>query len=64
MAGSTQSGDATGGNGKGHGPGGNAYTGSSGKAHGGDVINKGTSITNQPDMDSKPLIHLSGTCEF
>lgn len=46
----SESGVARGGNGDGHGPGGNAYTGASGKAHGGDIINDGGSVANTVDM--------------
>ena len=38
-AGSSFSGFAFGGNGQGHGPGGNAYTGATGASRGGNVIN-------------------------
>lgn len=49
-AGMSVSGSAAGGAGFGHGPGGNAYTGASGKTHGGDVINSGGGIDNTVDM--------------
>ncbi|KAI0651587.1 hypothetical protein C8Q79DRAFT_1004867 [Trametes meyenii] len=45
-AGTTFSGDADGGNGNGLGPGGNAYTGASGPARGGNVVNYGGTIDN------------------
>ncbi|CCM01640.1 uncharacterized protein FIBRA_03701 [Fibroporia radiculosa] len=46
-AGDTYSGDADGGNGNGYGPGGNAYTGSTGSAKGGSVYNFGGTIDNE-----------------
>lgn len=45
-AGASESGDAEGGDGRGRAPGGNAYTGSTGRASGGNVINKSGSIDN------------------
>ncbi len=48
-AGTTFSGDADGGNGNGYGPGGNAYSGSSGPAVGGYIYNSGGTIDNAAD---------------
>lgn len=45
-AGASESGDAEGGDGRGRAPGGNAYTGSTGRASGGNVINESGSIDN------------------
>lgn len=55
-AGDSFSGEAEGGNGGGHGPGGNAYTGATGKAHGGDVINDGGAVDNEVDMTCEPFM--------
>lgn len=52
-SGDSESGEAIGGSGFGHGPGGNAYTGATGKSHGGDVINSGGGIENTVDMTCK-----------
>ncbi|CDO70265.1 hypothetical protein BN946_scf184942.g65 [Trametes cinnabarina] len=51
-AGTTFSGDADGGNGNGLGPGGNAYTGSSGPAEGGSIYNYGGTIDNGADSNA------------
>ncbi len=48
-AGTTFSGDADGGNGNGYGPGGNAYSGSSGSAVGGGIYNYGGTIDDAAD---------------
>ena len=48
-SGTSMSGEAIGGAGFDHGPGGNAYTGATGKTHGGDVINNGDSVANTVD---------------
>lgn len=53
MAMDSMSGNAEGGNGGGFGPGGNAYSGAAGPAHGGDVINHGGTITNT-DASKRP----------
>ena len=53
-AGSSFSGFAFGGNGQGHGPGGNAYTGATGASRGGNVINssEGGNGANGNDIDN------------
>ena len=43
-AGASESGDSEGGRGRGFGPGGNAFTGDTGRASGGDIINEGGAI--------------------
>lgn len=52
-SGNSLSGSAVGGSGFDHGPGGNAYTGASGRTHGGNVINEGGGIRNAVDLTCK-----------
>ena len=60
-AGSSVSGDAEGGNGRGYGPGGNAYTGDGGRAAGDNVVNNGGTIGNAA-MSSKSQASMPKTC--
>ncbi|EMD41653.1 hypothetical protein CERSUDRAFT_90222 [Gelatoporia subvermispora B] len=59
-AGTTESGIATGGNGDGFGPGGNAYSGSSGNARGGTVLNKAGTVDNAGAGDG-PDTNIAGS---
>lgn len=58
------SGNAAGGSGFDHGPGGNAYTGSTGKTHGGDIINHGGAVMNTVDVGCKFFLFFREQCKI